>query len=247
MPKEIKKPRETEAELCAAFIAWAERQGWTSYAETAGWDILLSHRGNGCQIGVQAKVAFNATLLRQTMPERKPWREQPGPDYRAILLPRFERDIGEVCSLIGLIYFRHDLGWRDDNTYGAIPAFKPSLTELILEDFDFWEPAERIKLPDYVPDVVAGASGPVQLTAWKIRALRITAILTIRGYVTADDFRDHSIDRRRWLISNWIRPEHLRVGRYVRGSDLYFDKQHPRVFGEIMAEVAALLAQEPHE
>ncbi|MGC4003205.1 MAG: hypothetical protein QM811_08755 [Pirellulales bacterium] len=34
-----------EAELCAAFIAGAVEQGWTSYAETKGYDIVLARGG----------------------------------------------------------------------------------------------------------------------------------------------------------------------------------------------------------
>ena len=34
---------ESEAAMCAAFIEDAERQGWTAYPETGGFDIVLVH------------------------------------------------------------------------------------------------------------------------------------------------------------------------------------------------------------
>src|SRR6185312_7545021 len=57
---------DTEAAMCAAFSEWAQGQGWTPYAETAGFDILLVH-GDGTQIGVQAKLRFNTAVLAQIL------------------------------------------------------------------------------------------------------------------------------------------------------------------------------------
>jgi hypothetical protein len=91
----------TETELCAAFIPWAAQQGWTAYAETAGWDILLVDAG-GRQLGIQAKLRFNATLLRQVLPEQ--YQCEVGPDFRAILLPA-RVDLRGVLQICGIEVF----------------------------------------------------------------------------------------------------------------------------------------------
>lgn len=79
----------TEADLCAAFIAYAEPHGWTPYAETAGWDILLVSR-TGTQIGIQAKLRFTTAVLVQAVEQCWHWKT-PGPDFRAMLCPRWGR------------------------------------------------------------------------------------------------------------------------------------------------------------
>ena len=52
---------DTEADLCAAFIAEASRdKRWTFYPETAGWDILA---GGGTTAIVAKECGFDATLI----------------------------------------------------------------------------------------------------------------------------------------------------------------------------------------
>lgn len=75
---------DTEAALCAAFIAWAARYGWVAYQEWADWDVLLVSSG-GVQLGIEAKLTLNMKVLLQTLPERWAWRDT-GPDYRAVLV-----------------------------------------------------------------------------------------------------------------------------------------------------------------
>jgi hypothetical protein len=68
-------------------------------------------------------------------------------------------------------------------------------------------PIRRHDLPEYVPDVAAGSSSPIQLTKWKIAAIKIAITLERRGYVTRLDFKKQGIDHRRWLAvgTNWLR------------------------------------------
>ncbi len=75
----------TEADLCDAFISWALKQGWTSYAETGGFDILLVK--DGTQVAVEAKLKFNTTVLGQILPSRYGHDLEHGPDFRAVLVP----------------------------------------------------------------------------------------------------------------------------------------------------------------
>ena len=57
----------------------------------------------------------------------------------------------------------------------------------------------------------------------------------------AQDFRDLGIDSRRWTnpMNGLLTLEG--EGRYLRGEKLVFDKQHPRVFAEIVAATKATL------
>lgn len=232
-----KREKISEVELCAGFVKWADGQGWTAYAETSGFDIVMVRRSDGRQIGVHAKLAFNATLLRQALPDRY-WRAElpKGPEHRAILLPAYDRDISEVAAYLGLVYFYRDVrpGFRANGSYGpVILLHRPGLTDDIVGSWLHWPASGPLDLPAYVPDVPAGASAPVQLTDWKIRALRITAILETTGHVTLDDFRRHGIDHRRWVPSGWLIFE---AGVYRRGPNMAFDRQHPRVYRDILQE-----------
>lgn len=232
----------TEADLCAAFIAWAKDCGgkfkygrrcpvWTAYAETAGWDILLVAE-DGTQIGVQAKMTFNLKVLDQTVPGMyEAWHHR-GPDYRAILVPEQGIGMEALCGALGVIpFYAYGSPWRDE-----VQQFTPDLSAT---DWHWWSPEQREKLPDYVPDVIAGASGPVQLTEWKVKALRMVALLELRGTVNRADFRTHSIDPRRWTgPGGWLIPTDT-PGVYARGPGLDFDKQHPQVYQQVLAEMKA--------
>ena len=53
---------------------------WTSYAETAGWDILLVRKTDGFQIGIQAKLKITPFVMAQCLDEY-PWSvDRPRPD-----------------------------------------------------------------------------------------------------------------------------------------------------------------------
>jgi hypothetical protein len=250
--EEVKTPRyETEAALCADFIAWVKAEGgklnrgvktptWTPYAETAGWDILLV-AGDGTQIGVQAKLKFNMKVLSQSVPESWDHWHDRGPDYRAILVPEQDSAHANLCAALGLTMF-HASGraWP-----GRSSDFSPDLSmEHWNGGWHYWSPRERCELPEFVPDVIAGDSAPVQLTKWKIAALRIVATLEVRGHVTRQDFRGYGVDPRRWTgVGGWIKPGE-QPGQFVRGDNLDFDRQHPEVYAKVLAEVRGKLATE---
>jgi hypothetical protein len=240
----VKKPEKyaTEAALCADFIAWVKRDGreyrtgekpvaWTVYAETAGWDILLVGP-DGTQIGIEAKLRFNMKVLQQCLPDTwDGWHDQ-GPDYRAVLVPDWSSDDARVCNALGLALLgRNGSGWRE-------ASFRPGLLENESGGgWHYWSPRERCKLPEFVPDVAAGCPAPLRLTQWKVAALRITATLEVRGHVTRQDFREYSIDPRRWTgPGGWLLPGAV-PGQFVRAPALDFDKQHPEVYAQVLAEV----------
>jgi hypothetical protein len=234
-----------ESDLCADFIRWVKGEAgklnfgvrtprWTPYAETAGWDILLV-ADDGTQIGVQAKLKANLKVLAQAVPSGwDAWHEE-GPDYRAILVPDADSSFDGLCAALGLMVI------RPQQRYGDF-TFGPGLDmEHCNGGWHYWSPGKRCTVPEFVPDVVAGASGPVQLTKWKIAALRIVATLELQGFVTRDDFRRQRIDPRRWTGPNgWLAATDA-PGRFVRGPGLDFDRQHPEVYAQVLEQMRELV------
>ncbi len=238
------KPFATEAEMCARFIA-AIGPEWISYNETAGYDLLLVRKADGFQIGVEAKLKLNAHVISQALEEYGAfYAAHAGPDCRAVLVPEEEASgFGLICKYIGLtiIYVRSEQQPTETKYYRQkIPVFEPALPGgphgSNEQDWHEWAPPQRHKLPDYVPDVVAGSPSPVQLTHWKICAIKICIILERRGYLLRSDFAHIKIDHRRWLPSGqgWLK---LDAGRYLKGAYFpNFKAQHPRVYDEISAD-----------
>lgn len=229
----------TEADLCACFIA-AIGPGWVSYAESCGWDILLVRKADGFQIGIEAKLKLNLLVVAQALEDGRPYAaESPGPDCRAVLVP--DEGVGALDLIAGYIGFtiirvHAPGGWQG--------TFSPPLPKAEgrggfgAEGWFECGPAARHVLPDYVPDVVAGSPSPVQLTAWKIAAIKMSITLDQRGYVTRADFKAHGIDYRRWIAREygWLIAND---GRYTVGPRFPdFKLQHPRVYLEIAADAS---------
>lgn len=231
----------SEAEMCVAFVD-AVGPDWTVYAETAGWDILLVRSADGFQIGVEAKLRLNATVLTQALEQRH---ESFGPDCRAVLVP-YGTDgglevVAEHCGLTVLrIGRRHR--WGGDKLFDFHPQL-PRPTEGALWGGQWHEtcPLRRCPLPEYVPDVAAGKPAPVQLTNWKIAALKIAAMLEMTGSVTRADFKALGVDIRRWITPgyDWLRPE---GGAFVAGDRMpSFSEQHPDVYAKVKADAPVWL------
>jgi len=237
----------TEAEMCARFIA-ALPEGWTAYAETQGWDILVVRNCDGFQIGIQAKLKLNAEVFAQALEDGGYWHEErAGPDCRAVMVPYGDRgSFGKIADYCGITI----LSVNRPEKYRE--AFDPALPTMERrwshEDWHELAPATRHKLPAYVPDVAAGSPSPIQLTDWKIGALRIVATLELRGFVKRADFKHLKIDRRRWVSARWITNNDGRDGdHYTAGGMPNFKEQHPRVYAEIVADAAAWMLPIPAE
>ena len=232
---------ERETDLCAAFIAAVaqEREGdWVPFAETAGFDILLASKKTGVQIGIEAKLALNTKVLTQALPFVSTYvTAEVGPDYRAVLIPDYAADGGlrDLFAALGITILRQsvpDERGRFPRTWFSLPN-----SRMIQSGWHPWCPVRRCKLPDYIPDVQAGASAPVALTAWKVSAIKL-AILLEDGPVTRADFRALGMSPSRWTDpwTGWLKatPE-----GYVRGPHMPdFAAQHPRNYGEIKADRA---------
>ena len=216
----------TEADLCAAFIAAAEKSGdWRAYPETSAWDILLVHR-DGTQIGIEAKLRFNLAVLVQAV--ERPYSVN-GPDFRAVLVPQEAGSNSDLCAAMGLTPIRMQ---------GRGRYFYPVLPPGDRDQWHFCNPEQRCSLPEYVPDVPAGVSSPVVLSPWKIGALKITALLETKGYVTRSDFLGVGINHRRWTEA-WLEavPDRPGAWRWRDGQSQGFEKQHPGVYPQVLAKI----------
>lgn len=235
---------EKESDLCAAFIAAVDPRDWICYNETEGWDILAVRKADGAQVGIEAKLRLNAEVVVQALPEMLRWNAATvGPDYRAVLIPYggTQLHLKPICDALGItiISFR-----GTESRISWCRAFDPALPEERMDpEYSWfqWCPDKRHKLPGYVPDVAAGASAPVALTHWKIKAIKLVIILKHRA-VIRDDFKILGLSPSRWTdpYTGWlIKGE----GGYVAGPHIPdFAAQHPRNFAEIEADQATWMA-----
>lgn len=234
------KPFATEAELCKAFLAEPEiMRDWTAYAETAGWDILLVRKRDSVQIGIQAKLRLNPEVLNQSLPGwNYQWQSQ-GPDYRAILVPYGEEAIGMdgICRHVGVEVLKQPA----ENVRGRFGRHfyhhdMPPTTHYNGSSWHPWFPLERHKLPDYVPDVVAGDTAPMTLSPWKIQAIKLCIVLEERP-LTRADIKAVGISPTRWLDkhSGYLMPCDL--GGYVASRYMPdFKRMHPKNWEDIRAD-----------
>jgi hypothetical protein len=242
---------DSEAALCAAFIAWLRRDvpavKW--YSEWAGWDILLV-LPEGWQIGVQAKIRLNAEVLGQAAPSIYD-DGIVGPDFRAILVPERNGWSG-IAERLGLVAFwayaqPYDYERRKAGEWDFLPVLcSPRHYEVaIAEGWTDWSPVKRHELPAVEStDSIAGSSAPVTLTPWKLGALRVLAELAVGGTITTKRIRQIGISPARWTTSCWLMPGEKR-GDWVRGTKCpRFDEQHPTAFAAALAEVKTLRGAE---
>lgn len=231
MPRKKKeKFYATEVDLCAAFIGTLP-EGWTAFAETKGWDILLSRDADGLQIGIEAKLRLNVDVVNQAIEEYGYIGvDHAGPDCRAVLVPSGDGGgFDRIAAYIGFTIIRMSRAQFYPNL--------PKATERwIANNWHEWAPPKRHKLPEYIPDVRAGARSPVQLTQWKIGALRLQVLLERNGHLTRPDFRVAGIDHRRWLApaTGWLTNTE---GRFVKGPRWPDFAAHPMVFKQIKADM----------
>jgi hypothetical protein len=224
--------------MCQQFISEIG-DDWIAYPETAGFDILLIRKSDGYQIGIEAKLKFNINVLCQILEDG--WSCDVGPDYRAILVPGYgTTTLKPITDYIGITVIRickelNYLSYRQRFT-PDLPTIKSGIGWHGGDWYD-WCPTERCKLPEYVPDVAAGVSSPIQLTKWKIGAIKIAIILEERGWVARPDFKHVGIDYRRWIAreSGWLKPGEI---GWVADRLPDFKAQHPQVYEQIRADMS---------
>lgn len=227
----------TEAEMVREFLLNLERiesGQWTVYPETGDWDLLLVHK-TGYQVGLEAKLSLNAKVIDQALSDQHSiWRTN-GPDYRGVLVPEGGKQLHlrRICEAIGI-----GICTVRQPKHGHY--YSPGLpSESTANNWPNWCPAERVPLPDYIPDVEAGHSAPVKLTEWKIRAIRLMIVLERRGYVTRDDMKKIQISPSRWTdcYNGFLAKG---PNGYVKsGATPDLRGQHPVNYGQIEADTEA--------
>lgn len=227
----------TEVSLCEAFLSTVDDRVWTPYAETAGWDILMSRKEDGFQIGIQAKLKLNTDVINQAIEDYHGYWSytRAGPDCRALLVPS-SNGLANICGYLSLVIITVDRKSTYEAKRGGPFRSDPGLPHKAYGDqWPEWAPAKRHPLPAYVPDVAAGASAPLQLTDWKIKAIKIAILLEVNGSVRRSDFAHLRLDHRRWIAGGWVV---LKDGVYVADAMPNFKKQHPKVYKQIEADIA---------
>lgn len=239
----------TEAELVQAFCAWNEGRGkfkWVIYHETCGWDLLAVCPETGMQVGIEAKLSLNAKVISQALPAAR-WSETDGPDYRAVLVPEkgCQNHIRPICDALGLTvisiwgHVSPAYGNRPEQTsWQCSPWQWPDEGSIYSSGWHNWLPAEREKLPDYLPDVQGGHAAPVMLTPWKIKAIKLMIWLERHGCVTRADMKALQISPTRWTdgFNGFLSPGSN--GGYVRnGRTPDLRAQHPTNYAQIEADI----------
>lgn len=235
-------PFATEKELVSAFLEWLTAAGpeWVAYPETAGWDLLLVHRENGLQLGIEAKLALNAKVLCQALDGSNSIWNTVGPDFRAALVPLagLQLHFGAICQHLGLAVLA--LQARAPGSCGggrwSLSQPLPNRNGETYGGWWPWCPERRCALPDYRPDVVGGVPAPVQLTDWKIQAIKLLIILDRRGVVDRSHLRALRLSPTRWTARNhgYLTPGRGGYVRCDRTPDL--KKIHPVNYAEIEAD-----------
>lgn len=256
---ELKVLIPTEAVLCAAFIRdFNAVPGWTCYPETGGYDVLVAH-DDGRQIGVEAKLQLNAKVADQILPSEQWHRwDAAGPDHRLVIVrsiteanagiakmlrylgvevwePWCGARIGSGCSIEQRVEFQvesklfYDKQAVADPRDGPYPSGEHSGVAL----YD-WNPSQRIQLPEVPPTTLAGVPSPVQMTPWKMAAIRVLARLRVQGYITAKEIAGQgcapSTWTQQWLARGPIRGQWLETDKTPR-----LDQQHPELYALALA------------
>lgn len=238
----------SEADMVAAFCSlidparWARNPEhaprWTQYHETAGWDLLLVHE-TGIQVGIEAKLSLNAKVLEQALPSR--WADPSGPDYRAVLVPTdgLQHHLARLARHVGITVITISGERAPDGALRHVysnPGLPDEKHTYSLTDWPNWCPLERCKLPEYVPDVSGGKAAPIQLSPWKIKAIKLLILLERRGAVTRRDMKALGLSPTRWTdhYNGFLRPG---PDGYVRsGLTPDLKAQHPVNWAQIEAD-----------
>lgn len=205
---------------------FARAQGFRVYPETAEFDILLvatersaeKYRvfAPGSQIGIQAKMHGNVEVLCQALPrvygvllpgetERL---HKTGPHYYAVLVPAAIPEFYSVAHRNGIIVFaayerdRHGAIRLDEYGMSSWQGRRNRWAQS-LRRFDHKEPCW---VPEVEVAIPAGKKGPLQLTPWKMSAVKLCLRAELNGYLTTKDFAAENVSMSRWLQQGWIRP-----------------------------------------
>lgn len=234
----------SEADLCSAFIADVQKaKGWKIYPETGGFDILMVRDSDGAQLGIEAKLSLNVKVMEQALEGLRWDAGYCGPDYRAALVPaeKCQSGLANIANYLGITVITYDRERGRHLRHGSgLPcSIRPDLPEQqswgAERDWFEWCPVERLRLPEYVPDVAAGRSAPMALTDWKIKAIKLAIILEERP-VTRNDFKDLKISPTRWT-DKWTGWLDATPNGYVANKSMPdFRAQHPVNYEQVKVD-----------
>lgn len=231
----------TEAEMCKAFTARAERSGWDVYPETAGWDLLLVWRDAPVpsiydeNLPLDATQGFGRSFCRVLHTWDPLEEESPFSEWDRALKPGMQLGIQAKMHPNVEVLAQAIERWYDRRHPG--PDFRGLLVPHTSEDFNIlatrlglrvfvedhrqervvvaprvkWRVGKRLHLPPIKPSWSGGEKHPRVLSEWRVRALRICILLQDRGWVTKADFIKHQIEHRTWVARRWIEGYEERV------------------------------------
>lgn len=228
----------TEAEMVARFLEisagdkYWDFKDWTVYPESCGWDLLLVHR-DGYQLGIEAKLSLNPKVIEQALIGQHRYYGEDGPDYRAVMVPanKVQKHMEYICDAIGVGIIRITEHGEPQRSSISFPDQHMRYT---MHKWHNWCPSVRCKLPEYIPDVMAGIASPIQLTPWKIKAIKLMILLERNGSVSRADMKKLEISPSRWTDCYH---GFLKIGcngRYIRNQRTPdFKSQHPENWVQI--------------
>jgi hypothetical protein len=245
MKREPIEKIEKEADLCALFIQeFNKLPDWTCYPEAAGFDILVVHT-DGRQIGVEAKLALNAKVADQILPnDYEEYNEASGPDYRMVIVSKITDASAGIVKMLerqGVTVLLPRSTWTSEGDKYTFDlnhkllevSGRPPFYDRYMFD---WNPPVRCQVPVMATNLPAGVPAPLRLTPWKESALKVIAQLRSQGFITARQITAHGVGVTAWtqaastkkpawlakgaVRGTWIETEHLPA----------FDKQHPEVY-----------------
>ncbi len=207
-----------ESSLCLHFFHEALLRGWRCIPEypRSRFDILLiaeewvSTEGAspGTQIGVQAKMGLNASLMKQL---EKPVRYEMrwnNPDYIVGLVPQVRPNSSSKKKLASLDMWGVGLF----TAYDVFAGNEHEDTKYSVNLNNMLKAGTRHRFagrvppppPDY-PFTLPGSVGGQHWSPWKEKAINIVVKLTHRGGLfTLQDIKDGGIDPKRWIQKGWI-------------------------------------------
>ncbi|KZK80919.1 hypothetical protein PsAD46_03967 [Pseudovibrio sp. Ad46] len=223
-PKRRKKRRRkaefaSESDMCTHFINKLPEE-WVAYPEWGNWDILLVRKKDGFQVGIEAKLRLNAKVISQSA-ETAYHCDKPGPDCRAILIPKGSNlDFQPVCNILSLQII--EIESEISKSPSTVSWYRPKLPNpdraSPAGNFKEFYPSERLELPEIIPIVAAGKPSPIKLTPWKIKAIKLDILLQKHGVVTRKLFKALNLSTTLFLHSGngWMLKGSER-GAWTRG------------------------------
>jgi hypothetical protein len=215
----FRNPYKDENEMMEAFGAHARAEGWLVFPETSGFDMLLVATDRvhalgvqpGDQVGVEGKRACNMRVLVQAMPKNT----GAGPHYHLVVVPRLDPDFAELARTVGIMAVaaaNRDWGrsrglWVKSDFRFDLKIF-PTFYRQYYEE-PCWHPEVEIWVP-------SGVASPKTISPWKVKAVRLCMVARRQGFLTSDDFRQHSISMGVWRTRRWLIPTGEKKGRLTK-------------------------------